>query len=313
MNRNSKRGSRFLNPAVALTILGVGAVCSPGWAGGDSPDGVPVAIDVSGDLSAFVGHASFNGNAVPGTWQIGNNLSLDGSDLSAVCIPITVNQYGSSPVINGQDVMFCGDYPKDIYIGTSYSLGDYNAVPLTEDGSYSYGNYPESAGIGSSSGIGADKAAIVQILFDKYYLGPNQVSYATAGPDYNTAFSLAVWKLTHEASSGIDALFHYSDQNFDLTGANSDPHFGYYLSSMTGGVPDYITTSQTWVDEAVTKYLADGADTGADLKYSLYALSCPDGQDVIGLAIVVPEPASWAFTGGLGLVSFAAYRRQCRA
>jgi hypothetical protein len=219
-----------------------------------SLQGVDLASSGYTTVDIQVGTHVFN-HAIAGAelWHkvSGTGSVAQGTDFKTYCIEVFQDVYLTSPASS--------------YLFDFYGLSD---APKPGEG---------VTGLGSGTGMGSTKAALISELWGRDYT--NALSSAAN----EAAFQLAIWKIVYETPLGGSLNLTLNTGNFQA------------LSTTNSSIR---STSQTYLNGL------DGKGTMA----SLLALSSPDYQDQITDMVPPPTttPLPSALSSGLGLLAIAA-------
>jgi hypothetical protein len=207
------------------------------------------------------------------------------------------NYTSGTPVAQGSPFYtYCIEITQDVYLGSSYTftLGPLNTAPQPGTGVMPY---PDP--VGTPSGMGTGKAAMIGDLWSRYYadsVTAGAVSDTTTLQEASAAFQVDVWAIVYDNPLPITNKFDYSvtntADNFYLT-ANNDLIIG--------------NLAQTWLTQVGDDVVNNNLGTA-----NLIALTNSADQDQITVAAPLPSSASLglALLGGLGLGGLSLRRRR---
>jgi hypothetical protein len=249
------------------------------------------------DFYYYVGDNSTYWNGT--YWYAGNNTIQNphGMQIAAIKLTVTTLVVGGSsqPVNNGSYIGFCGELQQPIGDGEPPWVYTHTNGPLGSLDSF-------SAGIGASygialSGIGTEKAKLINILFDRHYAGRLASDW-----DKRTtvAFQLALWEFTHE-SVGTWTLF--DDKSSLATFRNNG-----YDTNWNADEWEYVSAGVMLGEQYIQDVLAHNPQDYTPTLQIIGLVNEYD-QDILIPMAAIPEPR-WLLAPGIAAVLFLFRRRR---
>ena len=216
-------------------------------------------------------------------------------DTFCIGVQALINSFDGTNVMVSPTAAFCAELQQDVYLSTY----NYTLEPLSALSSGTAG----TAGTASSGipvgGIGSQRAAYVNYLFDRYYTSESLSKWTTSNVQ---AFQLAVWELTH-------------DTDFNLR--NKSGNIWIQVQGDT-----FKDSAIALADSMLFDVKTAGVSSGyTSTNFNIMALTNPNNQDIIfayerGSATgktlegvgMIPEPATIGFMG-FGLLGLLIVRR----
>jgi hypothetical protein len=221
-------------------------------------------------------------------------------DVYAIGFQVAINSVNGTNVNLSPIAAFCAELQQDISIST-YTFLSQQLYHLSADLAGVAGTASVGIPVG---GIGAQRAAYVSYIFDRYYISEALTgwTYTLANPSTH-AFQLALWEMTH-------------DSDMDLRNTAGLIYVATQTSTQQNNAIDLATTMLQDV------YNANISSSYISTNFDICALTNPQYQDIIlatkkGSAttqileplISLPEPATGSLMALVASIGFWIRRR----
>jgi hypothetical protein len=218
----------------------------------------------------------------------------------AIGFQVDINSVGGTNVNVSPIAAFCAELQQDIST-TTYTFLSQKLYHLSAGMAGVAGTASVGIPVG---GIGAQRAAYVNYLFDRYYISEALTgwTYTLANPSTH-AFQLALWEMTH-------------DSDMDLRNTSGYIYVATQTSTQRNNAIDLATTMLQDVRNA------NISSSYVSTNFNIYALTNPQYQDIILATkkgsfttetlepiITVPEPATGSLMAFVAAIGFWIRRR----
>ena len=203
---------------------------------------------------------TLNQNVDPGATYTGFHEAGRGvHDVYDIGFQVAINSVNGTNVNLSPIAAFCCELQQDISTYT-YTFLSQRLYKLSADEAGLAGT--ASSGI-PTGGIGAQRAAYVSYLFDRYYISEALTGWTcTTTTPFTQAFQLALWEMTHD-----------SDMNLKNTSGS------IYVETQAGTMQNNAIDLATTMLENV--YSANISSSYVSTNFDICALTHPQYQDII--------------------------------
>jgi len=221
-------------------------------------------------------------------------------DVYAIGFQVAINSVNGTNVNLSPIAAFCCELQQDISVST-YTFLSQHLYKLSADLAGVAGTASTGIPVG---GIGAQRAAYVSYLFDRYYISEALTgwTYTLANPSTH-AFQLALWEMTH-------------DSDMDLRNTSGYIYVGTQSDALRNNAIDLATSMLQDVRNA------NISSSYVSTNFDICALTAPQYQDIILATkkgslttetleplITLPEPATGSLMALFAGVGFWIRRR----
>ncbi|MFA6174467.1 MAG: hypothetical protein WC701_12400 [Kiritimatiellales bacterium] len=203
---------------------------------------------------------TLNRSVDPGATYTGFHEAGKGThDVYDIGFQVAINSVNGTNVYLSPIAAFCCELQQDISTYT-YTFLSQNLYKLSADEAGMAGT--ASSGI-PTGGIGAQRAAYVSYLFDRYYISEALTGWTcTPTNPFTQAFQLALWEMTH-------------DSDMNLTNTSGSIYVGTQAGTQQNNAISLATTMLQDV------YSANISSSYISTNFDICALTHPQYQDII--------------------------------